>query len=171
MALTTRKIIAEQISSNFRECTRIVTASLAATPPPGHTHVRNVFCGINASDINFTNGKYLPGVQPPFDTGFEALGRVIAIGEGVKNVKVLDILLVSHVLCVAHLCFAALCILFIHAYMHMCVLSYTRILSRIYVRKRCMCAKFSQTTVSLKPSFFVVLAPDVSASILTRVCP
>lgn len=65
-------------------------ASFPASPPPGSVYVRNVFCGINASDINFTNGVYLPGVQPPFDTGFEAIGRVVGLGEGVTKFKVGD---------------------------------------------------------------------------------
>ena len=39
------------------------------------------------SAVNYTNGVYAPGVQPPFDTGFEAVGRVERCGEGVSKVK------------------------------------------------------------------------------------
>jgi len=90
MATSARKIVCEALSTNFRECTKIVTQSFAATPKPGHTYIRNIFCGINASDINFTAGIYQPGVQPPFDTGFEAIGRIAAVGAGVDKFKVGD---------------------------------------------------------------------------------
>mmetsp|Transcript_59455 Transcript_59455/g.124243 ORF Transcript_59455/g.124243 Transcript_59455/m.124243 type:complete len:347 (-) Transcript_59455:105-1145(-) len=85
-----RKIVVERLSSNFREATKIVTYNLAQKPNPGHIFVRNVLCGINASDINFTNGKYMPGLQPPFDAGFEAVGRVASIGDGVTGLKIGD---------------------------------------------------------------------------------
>ena len=45
--------------------------------------VKNVAVGINASDVNFTSGAYLPGVEPPFNCGFEAVGTVVAAGEKV----------------------------------------------------------------------------------------
>jgi len=90
MASSARKIVCEALSSNFRECTKIVTQTFAASPAPGHTYVRNLFCGINASDINFTAGVYQPGVQPPFDTGFEAIGRVVSLGPGVEKFKIGD---------------------------------------------------------------------------------
>lgn len=41
--------------------------------------------GINASDINFTAGKYTPGLKPPFDAGFESLGEVLAVGPSVGS--------------------------------------------------------------------------------------
>jgi NADPH-dependent curcumin reductase CurA len=50
--------------------------------------------GINASDINFTSGKYTK-VAPPFDAGFEAIGRVVRIGESVTRFKVGDFALLS----------------------------------------------------------------------------
>lgn len=38
------------------------------------------FVGVNASDINYSAGRYDPSVQPPFDIGFEGLGEVVALG-------------------------------------------------------------------------------------------
>lgn len=38
------------------------------------------FIGINASDINYTAGRYDPSVKPPFDAGFEGLGEVVGLG-------------------------------------------------------------------------------------------
>ena len=76
MSVMCRKIVCEKLGTNFREVTRIVSNKLSLTPESGKVIVRNEYLGINASDINFTNGTYLPGVQPPFDTGFEAVGKV-----------------------------------------------------------------------------------------------
>jgi NADPH:quinone reductase-like Zn-dependent oxidoreductase len=81
-----RKLICHTLGTNFRQCTKIVTAQLPA-PAAGTVIVRNQICGVNASDVNYTNGVYAPGVQPPFDTGFEAVGRVERCGEGVTKVK------------------------------------------------------------------------------------
>ena len=87
MSMPFRKIVCHTIGTNFRQCTKIVSAELGATPAPGAILIRNSICGINASDVNYTNGVYTPGVQPPFDTGFEAAGRVVACGEGVTKLK------------------------------------------------------------------------------------
>ncbi|KAM3929416.1 prostaglandin reductase 3 isoform 2-T2 [Leptodactylus fuscus] len=38
------------------------------------------YIGINASDINFSSGRYDPSVKPPFDIGFEGIGEVVALG-------------------------------------------------------------------------------------------
>ncbi|XP_057644682.1 LOW QUALITY PROTEIN: prostaglandin reductase 3 [Chionomys nivalis] len=38
------------------------------------------FVGINASDINYSAGRYDPSVKPPFDIGFEGIGEVVALG-------------------------------------------------------------------------------------------
>ncbi|ETW00414.1 hypothetical protein H310_07051 [Aphanomyces invadans] len=83
-----RKIVCTKLSTDFRGATEIVTvprASLKVTP--GTVLIKNVVVGINASDINYTNGKYNPGVQPPFDCGFEGVGHVEEVGAGVKHLK------------------------------------------------------------------------------------
>lgn len=38
------------------------------------------FIGINASDINYSAGRYNNLVKPPFDVGFEGIGEVVALG-------------------------------------------------------------------------------------------
>ncbi|XP_052799600.1 prostaglandin reductase-3-like [Mya arenaria] len=76
---TVRKIVALRSSHKFREVAKIVTEP---TPKPGEGEilVKNRFVGINASDINFTAGRYDPKAKFPLDTGFEALGEVVAAG-------------------------------------------------------------------------------------------
>lgn len=89
-ATTFRKIVATKLSPNFREATSIVTVPFPKELRPTELLVRNVFAGINASDINFTAGIYQPDVQPPFDCGFEALGEVVEVGKAVKGIAVGD---------------------------------------------------------------------------------
>lgn len=87
---TFRKIIGTKLSTNFREATAIVEAPFPKELKPTELLVRNVYCGINASDINFSAGIYQPDVRPPFDCGFEALGEVVAVGTAVSDVSVGD---------------------------------------------------------------------------------
>jgi NADPH:quinone reductase-like Zn-dependent oxidoreductase len=52
--------------------------------------VRRAYAGINASDINYTSGRYHSSKaeaerQLPFDAGFETVGVVAAVGEGVTG--------------------------------------------------------------------------------------
>ncbi|CAH0480724.1 unnamed protein product [Peronospora belbahrii] len=84
--IQSRKIICHKISANFRECTAIVPFQVPVLKQD-EVLVQTKYCGINASDINYTNGAYLPGVQPPFDCGFEALGIVLDVGSGVTAIK------------------------------------------------------------------------------------
>lgn len=37
------------------------------------------YVGINASDINYSAGRYDPSVTPPFDIGFEGVGEVVGL--------------------------------------------------------------------------------------------
>nr|XP_020657472.1 prostaglandin reductase 3 isoform X1 [Pogona vitticeps] len=74
-----KKLVATKLSSNFREA---VTLRHVPVPLPGDHDllVRNRFVGINASDINFSAGRYDTSVKPPFDVGFEGMGEVVALG-------------------------------------------------------------------------------------------
>lgn len=54
--------------------------------------MRRIWAGINASDINFTAGRYFGSVKEsekrlPFNAGFEAVGIVAAVGEGVSGAQ------------------------------------------------------------------------------------
>ncbi|KAG5490574.1 hypothetical protein JKF63_00694 [Porcisia hertigi] len=75
------------LSRDFRKSTSIVEAQLPEEVPEGTVRVSVKYAGINASDLNFTNGSYLRKAVPPFDCGFEAAGTVVKIGAGVTNVK------------------------------------------------------------------------------------
>ncbi|KAK5892747.1 hypothetical protein CesoFtcFv8_013099 [Champsocephalus esox] len=74
-----KKLIVNKLSPNFREA---VSTQTVAIPTPGDAEllVRNRFAGVNASDINYTAGRYDPSVKPPFDAGFEGIGEVVGLG-------------------------------------------------------------------------------------------
>ncbi|XP_052824817.1 prostaglandin reductase-3 [Octopus bimaculoides] len=80
---TFRKLVVNQLSKSFRDAVSIKEVQMPK-PAAGEVLVKNRFVGINASDINFTAGKYDPSVKPPFDCGFEALGEIVDIGADTK---------------------------------------------------------------------------------------
>lgn len=77
---TLRKLVATRMSQKFRD---VVSIAEVPTPQPGDGQVlvKNRFVGINASDINFTAGRYDPSAKFPLDVGFEAVGEVVATGQ------------------------------------------------------------------------------------------
>jgi len=86
------KLIGNRLSSDFRSATSIVRAEIdLRSLKPNQIVVRNHFVGINASDINFTAGRYHQGaLNPPYDTGFEAISEVVAVGSTVQQLSVGD---------------------------------------------------------------------------------
>ncbi|KAM4568887.1 prostaglandin reductase 3-like [Fundulus diaphanus] len=74
-----KKLVVTKLSQDFREAVSVRTV---AVPTPGDAEllVRNRFVGINASDINYSAGRYDPSVKPPFDAGFEGIGEVVGLG-------------------------------------------------------------------------------------------
>lgn len=69
---TYRKIQVHQLSTDFGEATRIITLPIPTDLPADACWINVYHVGINASDINFTAGRYNPTLKPPFDAGFEA---------------------------------------------------------------------------------------------------
>lgn len=74
-----KKLVVTKLSQNFKEAVSLQTVPVP-TPGDGDLLVRNRFVGINASDINYTAGRYDPTVRPPFDAGFEGIGEVVGLG-------------------------------------------------------------------------------------------
>ena len=76
-----------QLSPDFRSAVRLVRAPLPALPlPPGKVLVRRLWAGVNASDVNFSSGRYFGGeaaakAKLPFAAGFETVGVVAAVGD------------------------------------------------------------------------------------------
>ncbi|CAO3649184.1 unnamed protein product [Mucor hiemalis] len=88
---TFRKIQAIEVGNDFRKVTRVVQVNyndFIQNLKPNNVVVKNFHVGINASNVNFTNGKYIPGIKPPFDVGFEALGEIVAVGSSVPKEKI-----------------------------------------------------------------------------------
>lgn len=81
-----KKLVAVSLSQKFQEAVRLQSAEVP-TPGRGQLLVRNKYAGINASDINWTAGRYQPGLQPPFDTGMEGMGSVVSVGEKCGSYK------------------------------------------------------------------------------------
>lgn len=77
---TMQKLAVTRLSPNFREAVTLRRDCPVPLPGDGDLLVRNRFVGINASDINYSAGRYDPSVQPPFDVGFEGIGEVVALG-------------------------------------------------------------------------------------------
>ncbi|KAG8442267.1 hypothetical protein GDO86_011171 [Hymenochirus boettgeri] len=77
---TMKKLLVTQLSPNFRQA--VILTPSAPVPVPGNEEllVRNRFLGVNASDINYSSGRYDMSKKPPFDAGFEGIGEVVALG-------------------------------------------------------------------------------------------
>merc|ERR1712091_621933 len=88
------KVRVARLSEDFATATEVVTETMPSIPlPTGFFLMRRMFAGVNASDINFTSGRYFGGAREasarlPFDAGFEAVGVVAAAGEGCRGLKV-----------------------------------------------------------------------------------
>lgn len=55
------------------------------TPGPGEVAVEVAACGLNFADILLCRGQYQQRPPLPFTPGLEASGRIVAIGEGVRD--------------------------------------------------------------------------------------
>ncbi|OCT76566.1 zinc binding alcohol dehydrogenase domain containing 2 L homeolog isoform X1 [Xenopus laevis] len=75
-----KKLVVTQLSPNFRQAVTLIPNAPVPVPGDGELLVRNRFVGINASDINYSSGRYDISVKPPFDAGFEGIGEVVALG-------------------------------------------------------------------------------------------
>ncbi|XP_073422685.1 prostaglandin reductase 3 isoform X1 [Dendrobates tinctorius] len=75
-----KKLVVTQLSPDFRKAVTLMPSVPVPVPGDGELLIRNRYIGINASDINFSSGRYDASVKPPFDIGFEGIGEVVALG-------------------------------------------------------------------------------------------
>ncbi|CAL1262452.1 unnamed protein product [Larinioides sclopetarius] len=84
---TYKRLMVQKLTSNFREAVSIETSEMCH-PRKGEICVKNKYVGINATDVNMTKGRYFVSGKPPFGIGLEAVGEIVAVGDGVENLKV-----------------------------------------------------------------------------------
>ncbi|GMF09082.1 unnamed protein product [Phytophthora lilii] len=85
-----RRLEVHTKSTDFRAATRLVTEPQLPSPGANCVVVKNRFVGINATDVNVTNGAYTGALPPPFGCGLDAVGEVLEVGAGVTDVHVGD---------------------------------------------------------------------------------
>lgn len=86
-----KKLVVHKLTNDFRAATVLEThdkSELEAKLGPHDILVDLKYWAVNASDVNYTAGKYDPSHKPPMDCGFEALGVVSKIGSNVTKFKV-----------------------------------------------------------------------------------
>jgi hypothetical protein len=92
MNLTTyRKLIAKQLNQDFKSAIEIVEIPLYQ-PAATELLIQNKFAGVNGGFDTLICRGDVPYVNliPPFDLGVEAVGKVIAMGENVKDFQIGD---------------------------------------------------------------------------------
>ncbi|RLN68159.1 hypothetical protein BBP00_00001123 [Phytophthora kernoviae] len=84
-----RRIQVDTYSTDFRKATEIVEEPELPSPAPRNVVVKNHYLGINATDVNITNGGY-GRTTLPVKCGLEAAGVVVSVGNAVADIKVGD---------------------------------------------------------------------------------
>lgn len=92
---TQLRVEVHALSSDFRAATRVAEAPMPR-PRAGHVLLQRLWTGVNASDVNFSSGRYFGSRDAaqallPFTAGFESVGVVAALGEGVKGWAIGDV--------------------------------------------------------------------------------
>ncbi|OTF70213.1 hypothetical protein BLA29_014518, partial [Euroglyphus maynei] len=73
-------------TTNFRQATKLVECPLIK-PKDDEVRIKNIYAGVNATDINITAARYFTDGKIPFDIGLEALGVIDEIGSKVTAFK------------------------------------------------------------------------------------
>uniref|UniRef100_A0A1D1XRB2 Zinc-binding alcohol dehydrogenase domain-containing protein 2 n=1 Tax=Anthurium amnicola TaxID=1678845 RepID=A0A1D1XRB2_9ARAE len=90
---TFEKIVVHTLNNNFRSATKIVQSQLNLPMKSDHVLVKVIYAGVNASDVNFSSGRYFSRKDEvlsrlPFDAGFECVGLIAGVGDSVHHLKV-----------------------------------------------------------------------------------
>ncbi|BDI15108.1 NADPH:quinone reductase [Nostoc cf. commune SO-36] len=90
-AKTYKKLIANQLNQDFKSAVEIVEIPISQ-PAVNELLIKNKFAGVNGGfDTLLCRGE-VPYINliPPFDLGVEAVGKVVAMGENVKDFQIGD---------------------------------------------------------------------------------
>lgn len=90
-AINYRKLIAKQLNQNFKFAVEVVEI-LIPKPTESQLLIQNKFAGVNGGFDTLLCRGDVPYVNsiPPFDLGVEAVGKVVAMGENVKDFQIGD---------------------------------------------------------------------------------
>jgi 2-desacetyl-2-hydroxyethyl bacteriochlorophyllide A dehydrogenase len=88
---TYRKLIANQLSQDFKSAVKIVEVPIPK-PTVNQLLIQNKFAGINGGFDTLVCRGNVPYINliPPFDLGVEAVGKVVAMGENVEDFQMGD---------------------------------------------------------------------------------
>ncbi|GHG02822.1 MULTISPECIES: zinc-binding dehydrogenase [Amycolatopsis] len=75
----------EQTTLKGPQDMRLITGVPVPEPGRGEVLIRVVAAGVNFADVSKACGTFGDGPQPPYRTGFEAVGEVVATGEAVTG--------------------------------------------------------------------------------------
>lgn len=91
---TYKKVTATRHDKDFRSAVEILEAPFPQ-PAPDEVVIRNLFAGVNASDVMMAAGLYLLPTPLPCDMGGEAVGEVVLVGSEVDTLKPGDTVLTN----------------------------------------------------------------------------
>ena len=98
-----------QLSSNFREAVRVANETIS-TLANDQILVKNIYLGVNATDLNITAGRYFKHGPIPYSLGLEvclcahkclalmtiqSLGQIVQLGAGITDHKVGEFVVVK----------------------------------------------------------------------------
>ncbi len=73
LPLSNRLLKVFQLSSNFREAVKVVEEPIVPTSQlkPDQLLIKNLYVGVNATDLNITSGRYFAHGPIPYPLGIE----------------------------------------------------------------------------------------------------
>lgn len=71
-----RKLQVHTISTAFRHATKVVEVPLVK-PPADLVRIKNIYAGVNATDMNYTAGRIPSSGKVPFDIGIEVRAQLL----------------------------------------------------------------------------------------------
>jgi NADPH:quinone reductase len=76
-----------QMSLSGPQDLQLITDARIPSPGPGEVLIRVTAAGVNFVDVTQAHGGFAGGPRPPYLAGIEAAGEVVAVGEGVTDLK------------------------------------------------------------------------------------